>query len=105
VLVTILSRSRQARAWPAPLGVPVWVRTRGFPEIVEAAHSRIGGNSNIAGEAIAAVQVATEHAECERVGAGEGVEERLLLDRVALQGADVPARDHQGAAAGVGALG
>ena len=33
--------------------------------------------------AVAAVEIAAEHAEGQRVGAGQDVEERLLLDRVA----------------------
>src|SRR5205085_3328049 len=61
-------------------------------------HSRVGRNPHVAGEAVAAVQVASEHSERERVRSWEGVKERLLLDRVTLQGADVPTGDHQCAA-------
>ena len=43
--------------------------------------------------AVPAVQIAAQHAEGERVGAGQGVEERFLLDRVALQRAHVAAGD------------
>src|SRR5439155_1449457 len=39
--------------------------------------------------AIPTVEIASQHTEGERVGAGEGVEERLLLGRIALQGGDV----------------
>ena len=46
-------------------------------------------------EAVAAVVVAAEHAEGEGARAGEGVEERLLLHRVQLQGADVTEGDTQ----------
>src|SRR6266699_1456609 len=59
---------------------------------------------DVAGEAIAAVQVTTEHAEGERVGAGKGVKERLLLDRVALQGSHVSPGNHERAAAVVADL-
>src|SRR5205807_1154792 len=45
--------------------------------------------------AVAAVKIAPQHAEGERVGAREGVEERLLLGRVALQRRDVSDRDVQ----------
>src|SRR2546421_9641328 len=45
--------------------------------------------------AVAAVEVASQHAEGERVGAGEGVEERLLLGRIALQRGDVARGDIQ----------
>src|SRR4029077_11463600 len=48
--------------------------------------------------AIAAVVVASEHAERQRPRAGIGVKERLLLDRVDLQGGDVAARNAQHAA-------
>src|SRR3989441_3625126 len=41
------------------------------------------------------MQVASEHAHGERVRTGEDVEERLLLGRVALQGAHVAVRHHQ----------
>ena len=50
------------------------------------------------------MQVTTEHAEREGVGAGKRVEEGLLLDRVALQRPHVAARDHEGAAAVVANL-
>jgi len=68
-------------------------------------HQRIGGDvvrvgagalvpQRLGGEpvlAVAAMEVAAQHAEGERVGAGEDVEERLLLDRVALERGDVAA--------------
>ena len=48
--------------------------------------------------AVRAVQVAAEHAEGQRVRSGQRVEEGLLLDRVALQRADVTARGTEHAA-------
>src|SRR5262249_22632085 len=42
--------------------------------------------------AVAAVVVAAEHPECERIGTGLDMEERLLLDRIALQRPDVAPR-------------
>src|SRR5207244_7030148 len=54
--------------------------------------------------AIRTVQVTTEHAERERVRTRESVEERLLLDRVALQGSHVASGNHQRAAAVVADL-
>ena len=45
--------------------------------------------------AVAAVQIAAEHAEAVRERAGVGVEERLLLDRIALHAADVAPRHAQ----------
>ena len=45
--------------------------------------------------AVAAVIVAAEHAERERLGAGERVEEGLLLDRVELEGRHVAEGDAQ----------
>ncbi len=55
-------------------------------------HSLIRGDPRIRKQTIGAVKIATEHAETERVGAGVGVEERLLLDRIALERADVAVR-------------
>ena len=46
--------------------------------------------------AVAAVQVAAEHAEAVGERAGIGVEERLLLDRIALHAADVAPRHAAG---------
>jgi hypothetical protein len=43
------------------------------------------------------VEIAAQHAEGERVGAGQDVEIRLLLHRIALQGGDVAAGDPEGA--------
>src|SRR3989304_5156134 len=51
------------------------------------------------GRIMKAEVVAAQHAEGERPRAGEHVEERLLLRRVALERADVPVRDHERAAA------
>src|SRR3989304_751124 len=51
------------------------------------------------GRIMKAEVVAAQHAEGERPRAGEHVEERLLLRRVALERADVPVRDHECAAA------
>ena len=45
------------------------------------------------------MEIAAEHAEAERQRAGMGVEERLLLDRIALHAADVAIRHVQHAAA------
>ena len=45
-----------------------------------------------------AVQIAAEHAEAERQRTGMGMEERLLLDRIALHAADVAVRHLQYAA-------
>src|SRR5213076_1136430 len=45
--------------------------------------------------AIPTVEIASQHTEGECVGAGEGVEERLLLGRIALQGGDVAGGDVQ----------
>ena len=44
---------------------------------------------------VAAVQVASEHAETECERARVGMEERLLLDRIALHAADISKRDAQ----------
>src|SRR5207302_9324716 len=55
---------------------------------VRREHARGGVAQRLAGEpvlAVAAVEVAPQHAEGERVRAGEGVEERLLLGGSALQ--------------------
>src|SRR6266542_6447478 len=49
--------------------------------------------------AVRAVQVAPEHAEAEGERAGMRVEERLLLDRIALDAADVSPRNAQVSAA------
>src|SRR5439155_14889081 len=43
--------------------------------------------------AIATMKVASQHAECQRVGAGQGMEERLLLCRIALQRRDIAGGD------------
>jgi uncharacterized protein len=45
------------------------------------------------------MEVAAQHPKAERERAGMGVEERLLLDRIALHAADVPVRHVQDAAA------
>ena len=50
---------------------------------------RLGGHPVLA---IPAVEIAAEHPEAEREGAGPGVKERLLLDRIALNPADVAPR-------------
>ena len=58
----------------------------------------VGVAEHLAGDpilAVAAVEIATEHAERQRVGAGQDVEERLLLDRVAGEGADVAVGDEE----------
>src|SRR6266540_788315 len=41
------------------------------------------------------MEIAAEHAECQRVAPGEAVEERLLLGGIALQRGDVPGRGEQ----------
>src|SRR5438552_2426328 len=50
------------------------------------------------------MQVATEHAERERVRSRESVKERLLLDRVTLQRSHIASGNHQRAAAVVADL-
>src|SRR2546426_3734817 len=75
-----------------------------IPQLTQASRAGARGNPNVGGKAVRAVQVATEHAEREGIGAREGVEKRLFLDRVALQGPNVSARDHQRAAAVVANL-
>ena len=44
----------------------------------------IRDDDGLTGEAIPAVVIATEHPERQRSGSGQGVEERLLLDRIEL---------------------
>src|SRR2546423_11781050 len=87
-----------------PLGIAVWLSSCVFPEISEASHARVGSYPDISREAVRTVQVTTEHAERKRIGAGKGVEERFLLDRVALEGADVATWHHQRATAVVADL-
>src|SRR3970282_959830 len=48
--------------------------------------------------AVGAVKIAAKHAEGQRIGTRQHMEEGLLLDRVALQGADIAPRHAQGAA-------
>src|SRR5437588_8878775 len=67
-------------------------------KFVEASGSAIRDDDGVAREAVCAVQVAAEHAEGERVGAGEDVEEGLLLGRVALEGGDVVCGNQQATA-------
>ena len=50
------------------------------------------------------MQVTTEHAERQRVRSRESVKERLLLDRVALQGSHIASGNHERAAAVVADL-
>src|SRR2546421_944726 len=67
---------------------------------VRREHARGGVAQRLAGEpvlAVAAVEVAPQHPEGERVRAREGVEERLLLGGIALQGGDVSGGRVQGA--------
>ena len=66
-------------------------------------HSLAGGNrfriaQHLAGHpvlAIAAVIIAAEHAKGERIGAGQDMKERLLLDRIARQRPDISVRHEQ----------
>ena len=51
---------------------------------------RLGGEPVLA---IAAVQIAAEHPEAHRQRAGQRVEERFLLNRIALQRAEIIRRD------------
>jgi len=61
-------------------------------------HSGLGRDPLAEKEAKRAVVITTEHTEGKGPGSGEYVEERLLLDRVELEGAHVPPRHFENAA-------
>src|ERR1700694_3732399 len=72
----------------------LWRDVHGLRERTRVAQ-RLRGDPVLA---IRAVQVTAEHAEGERIGAWKRVKERLLFDRIALKGTDVPPWHHQHAA-------
>src|SRR2546426_8262 len=99
VLASITAGRGEPVRREASARIAIWIIARLVPELRKASHPRIGRDPDVPCETVGAVQVTTEHAEGDRVGAGEGMKEGLLLDRVALQGANVATRDHQRAAA------
>src|SRR5919201_2820615 len=95
VLVAIATRCGEDFFRPPSLLISIVIEVGRLPEVLQLPHPTAAGNPGITDKAIAAVQITSEHPERHRVSPRKCVEERLLLDGIALQGPDVAARHHQ----------
>src|SRR5438132_7791946 len=92
---TVARDGCQRPSWSAHARVVRGVGQKFVPQPLEADRATSGGDPNVPGKAIRAMKIASEHPEGQSIRPREGVEEGLLLSRVALECAHVPMRDHQ----------